>query len=887
MTGWLLARSLRHAPRRALLAAVGIAFPVAIMAATLFFTDSAARQMTRIALRPVQIEMRALATTLETNMTQVDRELASVPGVVRVERFAATNVVVTGAHGKETARLFAVDPEYLVHHPWVRPTGSLADGALLNLQLEAAPSLISSPRVSLSLPGRAEQLATVPVGGTADLREASTWFEVPTGEVQGDIAMVPRALVIDYATFERTVLPAVRRELGTQTTVLNPGLSELPPVTVEAHITTNRAAYPGDPGRASAFSSTLRRVLERRVASSVVVADDTAEPLAAASTDADNAKILFLLLGIPGVLAAAALGLATESALAEAQRREEALLRLRGATDLQLVRLASAYAAATALAGALVGIVVAALAVSLIEGHALWRGVSAGRLVVSCLLAIAIGVAVTVVRVVRLRRAGLRSEVATERRFVQVGWKPPWQRSRLDLVMLAVGSAILVANAISGGLKPSQSSEAGANVALSFYVLLAPVALWLGLTLLGVRLALGALARRTAPKESGALPSWGAAVGRWLGRRPGRMAAALTLGVLAVAFGTEVVSFVGTYRSAKRADAHAAFGSQLRLRPTTEGLYVLPKQLPGVAATTPIRYVPVRAGTDRKTILTIDPSSYRQAATAEPQMIEGRGFDALRRDPSAVIVNKDVSQLLALRVGDTLSATVFPDDQEKSRHKDFRVVGIYRSFPPNWPPAELVTSTQALPPFLLPQPDFHLARVQPGLRPEAVAATLRQGGLERAFKVSTEAQQGAFTEQSIASLDLGPLSDIESVGAGLIAALGIAVLGAFLVLERRREYAILGAVGADGRQLLASPAAEGGITIAASLLIGVPLGLVLSIISVRVLGIFFVLPPPLVTVPVGTVLVFVAVMLAASAAVMAVALRAVLRVSVATTLREQ
>jgi len=169
---------------------------------------------------------------------------------------------------------------------------------------------------------------------------------------------------------------------------------------------------------------------------------------------------------------------------------------------------------------------------------------------------------------------------------------------------------------------------------------------------------------------------------------------------------------------------------------------------------------------------------------------------------------------------------------------------------------------------------------------QRLAATLRREGLEPAFKVSTEAQQGAFTEQSIASLDLGPLSDIESVGAGLIAALGVAVLGAFLVLERRREYAILGAIGADGRQLLASPAAEGGITIAASLLIGVPLGLALSIISVRVLGIFFVLPPPLVIVPVGTVLAFVAVMLAASAAVMAVALRAVTRVSVATTLRE-
>jgi putative ABC transport system permease protein len=198
---------LRHAPRRALLAAVGIAFPVAILAATLFFVDSAARSMTRIALRPVQIEMRALATTLDANMTQVSRELAAVPGVLRVERFAATNVVVDGANGKATARLFAVDPEYLAHHPWVRPSAGLAGGALLNLQLNGQPGIVSSPRVSITLPGRVERLLTLPVSGTVDLREAFTWFEIPTGEVQGDIAMVPRAIVIDYASFERWCCP--------------------------------------------------------------------------------------------------------------------------------------------------------------------------------------------------------------------------------------------------------------------------------------------------------------------------------------------------------------------------------------------------------------------------------------------------------------------------------------------------------------------------------------------------------------------------------------------------------------------------------------------------------------------------------------------------------
>lgn len=884
MTGWLLRRGLRHAPRRALLASLGVAFPVAMLAATLFFVDGAVRSMTRIALRPVQIEMRALATTLDVNMAQVGHELGTVPGVVRVERFAATNVVVTGTHGRATARLFAVDPEYLAHHPWVRASGPLAGGALLNLQLQSAPGLAGSPHVSLTLPGRSERLLAAPVEGAVDLREAFTWFEIPTGEVQGDIAMVPRAIVIDYATFERSVLPALRRQLGTQTTVLNPGLSELPPVTLEAHITTSRAAYPGDPGRAAAFSASLRRVLERRAPGAVVVADDTAEPLAAAATDADNAKILFLLLGIPGVLAAAALGLATESALAEAQRREEALLRLRGATDAQLLRLATAHASVTAAAGAVVGLIAAALAVSLAEGRLLWHGTSTGRLVVSALLAVAAGAALTAVRLVRLRRAGRNTEVASERRFLRIGWTPGWERSRLDLVLIAAGGVILLVNAISGGLKPTPTE--GSNVALSFYVLLAPIALWLGFTLLAVRVGLRVLARRTAPERQRPLGSWAGAVARWLGRRPARMAAALILGTLAVAFGTEVVAFVATYRSAKHADAHAAFGSDLRLRPATDGVFLLPARLPGVAATTPIRYVPSRAGTDRKTILTVDVASYARARTMPPQLLESRGLDALRRDPTTVLINKDLAGQLALRVGDTLPLTVFPDDQEKSRHKDLHVAGIFRSFPPSSPPSEMVMSSAALPAFLLPQPDFHLARVEPGLRPSTVAARLRAGGLERAFKVTTEAEQAAFAEQSIAALDLGPLSDIESVGAALIAALGVAVLGAFLVLERRREFAILAAVGADARQLLSSPGAEGAITVAGSLLIGIPLGIGLSIVSVRVLGLFFALPPPLVSVPAGRLLVFVAVMVIASAAVFAIALRAVTRVAVASTLRE-
>ncbi len=138
--------------------------------------------------------------------------------------------------------------------------------------------------------------------------------------VQGDVAVLPRSIVIDYATFEQRVLPALRTSLGPATSVTNPGLSELPPASLEAHLAIDHSQYPPDPADAAAWSARVRRVLERQAPGSVIVADNAAEPLTEASADATDAKVLFLLLGIPGALVAAALGLAAAGALAEAHR---------------------------------------------------------------------------------------------------------------------------------------------------------------------------------------------------------------------------------------------------------------------------------------------------------------------------------------------------------------------------------------------------------------------------------------------------------------------------------------------------------------------------------------------------------------------------------------
>jgi len=883
-TAWLLRRTVRRSPRRLALEAVGVAFPVAMLAATLLFIDAAVQSMTPTALDPVQVEMRAVAKSLDADIPEVSRKLAGVPGVARVEPFAATNVVVDPGNGAQvTARLFAVDPAYLADHPWIHVVdGDLDQGVLLDQSVRSAPGFESPTSVTIGLPGDAPSLAlALPVGGTIDLRGASTWFSIPYGEVQGDIVTVPRSVVVDFATFEKSILPVLRSWAASGgLPPFDPGSDELPPASLEAHITIDHAAYPVDPGQAATWSGQLQKVLGRRAEVPIVVADNAAEALIASQDDATNAKILFLLLGIPGVLVAGALGLAGASSLVEAHRREEALLRLRGATSNQVVRLAIAQAALAGVIGSAIGLVAALVAASAAIGRPVWQGVPSDALALSSVLAVSAGGLTTAVRVIRLRRSSRRPDVAADRRILERGWSPVWRRARLDLVALGVGIAILAVNVVSGGLQ--QSPIEGPSLALAFYVLLAPIALWIGAVLLLIRGPLALLAFVARPEATRLLPSWPGATLRWLGRRPARMAVSLALGSLAIAFATLVLTFTATYQTARDVDARAAIGADLRLTPG-DPRFALPPLGPEVATVSPVRLVPARVETDRKTILALDLTTYSGAASVAPRMIEGAGIDGLAGHPDGVLIDSEIAQSFEVKPGDMLPLTIFPDDFENSSDIELRVVGVFSSFPPTSAAAELVTSVTTLPRATTVPVDFYLASVDPAHSPTDVAASLREGLLAGMFGAATALPPA---ERGLTALNLVGLSGIESLGASLAAALGVAILGAFVILERRREFAILATVGADNRQILTGPALEGAVATIGSVAIGLPVGLGLGMLAVRVIGLFFTLAPPLLTVPVAELSALVLFMIATSTISLSTALAVVNRVRTAAVLRE-
>ena len=127
-------------------------------------------------------------------------------------------------------------------------------------------------------------------------------------------------------------------------------------MTTQIHVRATTARFPHDPPRRSSRRPGRPTTSPVRTAGAAVVGNNLGAALDAAREDAAYARILFLFLGLPGAVLAAALTAAVTQAGADRRRREQALLRARGSTPAQLLRLVLVEAAAVGVLGGVVGL---------------------------------------------------------------------------------------------------------------------------------------------------------------------------------------------------------------------------------------------------------------------------------------------------------------------------------------------------------------------------------------------------------------------------------------------------------------------------------------------------------------------------------------------------
>ncbi|HKB37610.1 MAG TPA: FtsX-like permease family protein, partial [Gemmataceae bacterium] len=106
-------------------------------------------------------------------------------------------------------------------------------------------------------------------------------------------------------------------------------------------------------------------------------------------------------------------------------------------------------------------------------------------------------------------------------------------------------------------------------------------------------------------------------------------------------------------------------------------------------------------------------------------------------------------------------------------------------------------------------------------------------------------------QSTLAALNLRGLGSLDSLYTVLMSVAAVAMFVFGLILQRRREYMTLRALGIRTRQLQAIVVGEAALVAVGGLVIGSIAGTVMAYMFVQILRPIFVLPPERLTFPVG------------------------------------
>jgi putative ABC transport system permease protein len=899
-------------PRRTLTSVAGVALAVGLFSGIAFFVDSASSQMTTRAIAPVSIDMQAAvvapltsATAPAPDLAAIRRAVVSVSGVASTEPLALVDLpagrVRSGSSViSQPVKVLAVDPAYLRAFPVLRVSGgAYAPGSAL-LSGPAAELLSASPgaTVELSIPGAAAP-TRLPLSGIADFTGpgSAQLFASRNPDTQGEATAAPNVVVIDFATFTSQVLPALRADAASPAPVI-----ATPPV-VEFHVALSRGLLSGDPAAALVRTQGLRRTIERAAPGEIKVIDNLSDALLAAQRDSTLAKVLFLFLGLPGVLLAAYLSRYAGSLLAQAQRRERATLRARGMQPSQAMRGLAYNTMAVALLGAAAGLVMGLAALGLLFGTSP-NAVAPSSFGLSIAASILAAAATTTLALYLPARRALSRQVADERREVETDATPAWLRLRLDMVMLAAAAVVGGITYLTGGYKPTPIE--GQSISLSFFILLAPLCFWVGATLLLTRLLLAVISRGGSARSSADLRR--GLVLKTLAlsvrRRPHAVVSGVVALSLAVAFGSSLAIFVNTYQAQKLADARFVVGGDIRVTPTaTAPGAAAPRRVdaatlarvPGVRAVTPMSTGTVVVGTDRKAFAAIDPTGFPGVAGLNTSFFEGgltpaEAMRLLRADPAAALIDSELAKAFNIQTGDTIKVQLTDTVTGKPVPVTLHTIGVFRNFPGFPQGVDIVSNLaffQATTHSTTPDTYLLSTRADDSATAAVARAVTALGTPSAPIAVNTTAKAYNIDQSSLSSLNISGLGRLEGLYTILMSALGIAIFVFGLLLQRAREHVTLRALGLRMSHMQGLVLGEAGLVSVVSLVIGGAVGTAMSLMFVQILRPLFTLPPDGIAVPAGTLALLAILVLAAMALSSVVAGASLRRLRLVEILREE
>jgi putative ABC transport system permease protein len=796
-------------------------------------------------------------------LDELAREIAAEPGIATAASLSiadlGTDTLRAGTRvAIGPAKVFGFDSAFAERdESIVIDQGSLTvDGAVLSAEASRALAVGPGGNIDIELPDGSK--LDIEVTGVADLSRSRSLFSSRRGGDLETFIYRPNVVIVSSETFADMVLPAFERAAASGS-----GRLKSPPI-LEVDIAVDRDRLDADPATAAAQTERIASQVMAIAEHQDYLLDNITNTLHVAAADATVAKRLFVFLGVPGALLAAMLAAYAGNVLAEAQRREHATLRVRGASRRDLLRMLALRTAMLTGAGAVVGLTAGYVTAAAILGRTSLERASAARLATSAVTGTLAGFVATGAALYLTGRRSIDREIAEDRARLATR-APLWRRARLDivgLVVVVVGTVWAFATHAFDGA--AGSVYFGRAVELNLRLLVLPVAVWITGSLVAARV-LGSTLRRTRPASSSHLGSVGRSLlRRSLGRRPWAVSNGAIVASLIVALSTCLGVFTSSYDRAKVNDARYATGADIRITPspTSERTYGTTDstafETAAIASVTPVVFglsnVILRSDrtSDPANLAAIDPAGFARVAPVDA--MTATGLDLLTGRGDTVLISTDMAAFLRTRPGDTLHvllARATPDQVEV----ELTIAGLYERLP-GFPDGADAVIDIGLHVAAVPDkpPDFFLAATtrSDDATLTAAVAELRDGPAAADIQIDTRIGTLDRDQSSLAALNIAGLIDLDSVFALGMATVTIAIFVFGLLLQRRREYVILRAQGVEPRTIRLLIGAEAAAVAVGGTAAGLVIGVAMGYSFVAVLRPLFVLNP-VVVVPVSAI----------------------------------
>jgi putative ABC transport system permease protein len=225
----------------------------------------------------------------------------------------------------------------------------------------------------------------------------------------------------------------------------------------------------------------------------------------------------------------------------------------------------------------------------------------------------------------------------------------------------------------------------------------------------------------------------------------------------------------------------------------------------------------------------------------------------LKNDPAAILISAEMARTFNVQAGDQVRAQL-PGPGDKLVPVTFHAAGLFNEFPGYPQGIDLVGNLQFFQAVTgSTKADFFLIRTADS-GPDGVAGVaqlLRSNGA-KSNPILVETTATAFNRDasSLTAVNMRGLGSLETLFAVLMSAIGVSIFVYGLLLQRRKEYVTMRALGMRFGQLRALVLGEASAVAVCSLVVGGAVGIAMALMFVRVLAPLFTIPPNTLTFPV-------------------------------------